>query len=244
MNKSIKRIFGLLLHFSRGEQLGMVVLFVLVLAINFAPKMFSSAASEEDFRYIAIMQRIDSLMADEKQTPLYPTTPQSSTKKNTHTKPAAKNSNASNLQKPYTPFTRTHQSMPVVDLNTADTAALRLVRGIGGYYAKKIVYYRERLGGYVHIQQLLDISGVDSDRIAQWAKQLTLDTSKIITINLAAADKKTLSQHPYIGRLAADGIIYFRKMQGEQACTLSALVENNILTEDVAERLTPYVMNR
>jgi len=243
MNKSIKRFFGLLLHFSRNAQLGMAGLFVLVLATIFIPKMFSHAAPEEDLQYLAIMHRIDSLLGDEKQTPSDPP-PQSSAKRNTYTTPAAKNSNASNLQKPYTPFTKEHQSVPVVELNTADTAALQIVRGIGAYYAKQIVDYRKKLGGYAHIQQLLDIRNVDSARVAQWAKQLTVDASKIVKIDLAVADKQTLRKHPYIGDYAARGIIYFRETQGEQACTLSALVENNILTDDVAERLLPYVIDR
>ena len=44
-----------------------------------------------------------------------------------------------------------------IALNTADTAQLRHVPGIGPYFARKIVEYRQRLGGYYRVQQLLEI---------------------------------------------------------------------------------------
>ena len=46
------------------------------------------------------------------------------------------------------------------NLNTADSAALVQLYGIGGYYARKILRYREVLGGsFVDIRQLLEIEG-------------------------------------------------------------------------------------
>ena len=44
-----------------------------------------------------------------------------------------------------------------VELNTADSAMLDAVRGIGPYYAKKILRYRELLGGYYSVEQLKEI---------------------------------------------------------------------------------------
>ena len=44
-----------------------------------------------------------------------------------------------------------------VVLNTADTTALKTIPGIGPYFARKIVQYGERLGGYVNIDQLDEI---------------------------------------------------------------------------------------
>lgn len=46
-----------------------------------------------------------------------------------------------------------------IALNTADTTMLRKVPGIGSYYAHRIVSYRERLGGFVDVEQLREIEG-------------------------------------------------------------------------------------
>jgi DNA uptake protein ComE-like DNA-binding protein len=222
----IKKFFSIFLRFSRNEQLGLVLLFALVLAVIFAPRLFPPAAAT-DFHYNALVRRIDSLSvpADSFSSP------------STHTT-AARQTRAA--PQTYKPFTRENLSKPVVELNTADTAALRVVRGIGAYFARSIVDYRERLGGYAHIQQLLDLRGIDPERLAQWMPQLTLDVSKIVKIDLATADEQTLRQHPYIGYYAARGIVHFRTTQGAPACTLHALTENNILNEDAAQRLRPY----
>ncbi|MDR3185183.1 MAG: helix-hairpin-helix domain-containing protein [Prevotellaceae bacterium] len=224
----MRSFFTIFLRFSRNEQLGLVVLFTLVLAVIFAPMLFSSAAATT-FHYDVLVRRIDSLTVVAGQPSPPPRTTASSPPRTTATPPQT-----------YTPFKRESRSMPIVDLNSADTNTLRLVRGIGAYFARSIVKYREQLGGYAHIQQLLDIRNVDPDRLAQWMPQLTLDTAKIVKIDLATADEQTLRQHPYIGYYAARGIVHFRTTQGAQACTLRALVENNILNSDVAGRLMPY----
>ncbi len=56
------------------------------------------------------------------------------------------------------------QSKPL-QLNTADTSDLIALPGIGPYYAKKIIQYREKLGGFASKDQLLDIYGIDRERL-------------------------------------------------------------------------------
>jgi DNA uptake protein ComE-like DNA-binding protein len=233
----MKKFLITFLRFSRNEQLGLVLLFVLVLAVLFVPQFFSPPTANA-FHYEHIIRRIDSLTLLSDPSP-NPSSHAAATRQ-TRTPLAPKTTNALSAQQTYTPFTRDNLSKPIIDLNTADTTTLRLVRGIGAYFARSIVTYRERLGGYAHIQQLLDLYGVDSERLAQWIPQLSLDTTKITKINLATADEQTLQQHPYIGYYAACGIVHFRTTQGAQACTLHALRENNILNEEATQRLTPY----
>lgn len=46
-----------------------------------------------------------------------------------------------------------------ININTADTAQLMTVPGIGSYYARQIVRKRARLGGFASPKQLLEIEG-------------------------------------------------------------------------------------
>jgi DNA uptake protein ComE-like DNA-binding protein len=233
----MKNFFLIFLRFSRNEQLGLALLFVLTLTVIFAPRLFPPAAATT-FHYDTIARRIDSLtvVADAP----FPSSSYTTATRQTGTSYLSKSANMPSAPKTYTPFKRENRSMPVVDLNSADTNALRLVRGIGAYFARAIVNYREQLGGYAHIQQLLDLRNIDPERLSQWMPQFTLDTTKIIKIDLATADEQTLRRHPYIGYYAARGIVHFRTIQEAQACTLRALVENNILNEDAAQRLRSY----
>ena len=54
--------------------------------------------------------------------------------------------------------------IPKVDINRADSAALDALPGIGPYFAAKILEYREELGGYTSIEQLMDIKYFDREK--------------------------------------------------------------------------------
>ena len=66
-----------------------------------------------------------------------------------------------------------------LELNGADSAALVSLRGIGPWYARKILDYRDRLGGFVAPEQLLEIDGIDAERYAGFADGITVDPSRI-----------------------------------------------------------------
>ncbi len=128
----------------------------------------------------------------------------------------------------------------VVELNAADTTELQKVRGIGSYTALQIVKYRGQLGGFVSVNQLREIRSMTEERFEQIAPQITVDNTLIQPIDLQAADERTLKAHPYIGAYDARGIIRFRTHQGGEACTIDALIRNNILKADKAEKLRAY----
>lgn len=129
----------------------------------------------------------------------------------------------------------------IVELNGADSAALVRLYGIGPYYAVKIIEYRERLGGFHSVRQLMEIGGIDSARFEGFSKNVAVDPLKIKGFRLDTAGKSFLITHPYIGAYTARGIILLREKLGKSACTLENLVKEKILSADVAERLWPYV---
>lgn len=83
----------------------------------------------------------------------------------------------------------------VINLNQADTTLLKMIPGIGSYYAGKIVKYRERLGGFISTHQLTDIEGLPAG-IARWF-EVTPDAHPVQT-HINRADFKTLVRHPYL----------------------------------------------
>lgn len=54
--------------------------------------------------------------------------------------------------------------IPSIDINAADSAMLDQLPGIGPYYVKKILDYREELGRFSRIEELLEIEGFGDER--------------------------------------------------------------------------------
>lgn len=69
----------------------------------------------------------------------------------------------------------------VVNLNDADTTTLMLIHGIGPTFASRIVRYRDRLGGFTHKEQLLEVYGFTPELLNHIAPscRLTPTTSAI-----------------------------------------------------------------
>ena len=129
----------------------------------------------------------------------------------------------------------------MVELNEADSATLVTLYGIGPFYAKKIIRYRERLGGFHTPHQLMEIPGIDSARFGGVVRRVTADPLKIKRFRLDSAGKHFLINHPYIGAYAARGIILMREKLGKESCTLENLVKERVISNKNAERLWPYM---
>lgn len=124
----------------------------------------------------------------------------------------------------------------VVDLNSTDTTELKRVPGIGSYYAKRIVDYRERLGGYVNVDQLLEINRLP-DTLRVW---FCVRDSIVRKIKLNSASFSQLLSHPYLNYEQVKVIVNRREKKGElkNPAQLSLYEE---FTERDMERLMPYL---
>lgn len=67
----------------------------------------------------------------------------------------------------------------VVELNSADTTALKMVPGIGSVFAKRIIKYRDLLGGFYSVEQLGEVYGIDEDRYEAMKSWFSVDPSVI-----------------------------------------------------------------
>lgn len=127
--------------------------------------------------------------------------------------------------------------IPKLDLNSADSEALLALRGIGPYYASKILSYRRRLGGsFTSLDQLLEIDGFDRGRLDGFRNDVELRRAPS-GFDIWTATQAQLEAHPYIGAYAAKGIIRFKRTVDTLSWTLTALVDAGILSPDKAARL-------
>ena len=122
-------------------------------------------------------------------------------------------------------------------LNRADTTQLRTVPGIGSYFARKIVEYRERLGGYYCVQQLLEIEDFPETAVSFF---IIPDGTEFRKMNLNRLNLNELKKHPYINFYMARAIVDYRRLHGH----IESLQQLKLLpdfTPEAIEHLEPYV---
>ncbi len=103
----------------------------------------------------------------------------------------------------------------IVDLNAADTIELKQLKGIGTVFARRIVSYREKLGGYFDKSQLLEVFGMDTARLAQISPYIEVDLQKIKQLHLNKAGYKELLAHPYLENYIVKAIFEYKDKVGK-----------------------------
>lgn len=100
----------------------------------------------------------------------------------------------------YSSFPKTTKFPPgtVLELNTVDTTALKKVPGIGSVFAKRIIKYRDLLGGFYSIEQLREVYGIDKERYKTIHSWFTVNASLIDSLQINLLSIKELASHPYI----------------------------------------------
>ena len=123
-----------------------------------------------------------------------------------------------------------------VVLNTADTTALKMVPGIGPYFARKVMEYGQRLGGYVSVDQLDEIEGFPLD-----AKDyLVIEHATPRRLNVNTLSLNELRRHPYLNFYQAKAITDYRRLHGPLR-SLSDLRLSKDFPPEAIKRLEPYV---
>ena len=130
---------------------------------------------------------------------------------------------------------------PPFDLNIADSAALESVYGIGGVLARRIVQFRDKLGGFVSFEQLREVYHLDSLAIVQLRKRSFIAPNfqpKKIAVNLASVIE--LGRHPYIKFKLANALVTYRLQHGNFRHP-EDLLQVALMKPENLQRLLPYL---
>ncbi|MEI6696245.1 MAG: helix-hairpin-helix domain-containing protein [Bacteroidota bacterium] len=128
----------------------------------------------------------------------------------------------------------------IVEINAADTNDLQEVKGIGPSFARRIANYRERLGGFVKKEQLLEVFGMDSVRYEQIKASFTINTDHILKININKASIQDLKKHPYFDYYLAKSIVMYRSKNGDYQSVID-IKKANLIYDDFYNRVSPYL---
>ena len=127
----------------------------------------------------------------------------------------------------------------LIDLNSADSVTLVGVAGIGSRTATDILLYRQRLGGYYSVAQLLDLRVVTKENYELMKEEFWCDSCKIRKIDINFAPPKELAEHPYITTPRLRKILITRQTKGGWK-GLEDFLNDDIFEKEEVERLAPY----
>lgn len=188
------------LTFNYAERRGIMVLVILILTVEgvsvFLPQVISKETTDfsdlkEDIRQFEIaLAQPDTLpgKADKKKQQKQYHYPNNTYKKAAPAKPPM-----------------------IVEINTADSAKLVGLYGIGAVFADRILKYRGLLGGFYTKEQLLEVYGMDSTRYDQLKDQIKVSQDLIVKIPVNNAEFKTLLRHPYLDYETVKSIVNYRQ---------------------------------
>lgn len=131
-------------------------------------------------------------------------------------------------------------SATIIELNSVDSLGLIQLKGIGKVLSSRIIKYRNLLGGYIEVDQLNEVYGIDSTLLSILRPYIVVDSSKIMKLDLNKASYSDLLRHPYITRDQTDQIFKYREFSGLFKAT-GELIINKIFTIDDYNRLKPYI---
>jgi DNA uptake protein ComE-like DNA-binding protein len=105
-------------------------------------------------------------------------------------------------------------SIQSVDINVADTSQYISLPGIGSKLSKRIIAFREKLGGFYSIDQVGETYLLPDFTFQKIKKYLVLNSKAIKKLNITSASVDELKSHPYIRYNMANVIFQYRKQHG------------------------------
>jgi DNA uptake protein ComE-like DNA-binding protein len=137
------------------------------------------------------------------------------------------------------PFTK--KAPAIVDINTADSAQLVALPMIGPGFSRKILKFRNALGGFYKTEQLKEVYGMNDSTYAAIKDRIKVSIENIRKLNVNSSDVNELKKHPYISYAIASAIVNYRLKHGlyKEAKDLKA---TGTINDVLLEKLTPYVV--
>lgn len=128
----------------------------------------------------------------------------------------------------------------VLEINSADTSEWMLLKGIGPVLSRRIVAYRNKLGGFITPDQLMEVYGISPLLIDNIKPYLTVDSLKLSKLDINRASIRQLRDHPYMGFYKAQALIEERRKRGRFNCA-TELLELPLFNDSGWEKLKHYL---
>ena len=144
------------------------------------------------------------------------------------------------LRKDSLPRWKEENKDTILNLRTADTVELKMIHGIGSYRARQIVRYREQLGGFVSVEQVLEAKGMENVDADSLLAHFWIDSVKIEAMNVNSVGVQRLSRHPYL-RFEQAQAIYELRRKKIRLDSIQQLQQIECIPAETLEKIAPYL---
>ena len=151
-------------------------------------------------------------------------------------KPAYTNSYTAYEKKPYE-----KKAVVTVDINVGDSAAFDALPGIGGGYSRRIINFRNRLGGFYKVEQIAETFGLPDSVFQKIKPLLKISGNDVKKLNINTAKEDELKAHPYIRWQLAKIITEYKKQHGDFK-TVQDLKKIMSIDEETYNKISPYLI--
>jgi competence ComEA-like helix-hairpin-helix protein len=141
---------------------------------------------------------------------------------------------------PETPNYSKKFSSPLVDINIADTSAFIALPGIGSKLSKRIILFREKLGGFYSVDQIAETYNLPDSTFEKIKKFFVLNSKAIKKININLATAEELRAHPYISYSIANAMVQYRQQHGNFK-ELNDIRKIMLISDEFYNKISPYL---
>lgn len=134
---------------------------------------------------------------------------------------------------------RRNENREIIELNSTNTAELIELPGIGSKTALRIIRFRDALGGFISVNQVLETRGTDSTALKKLLPGFKIDLSQVRKININSCSEEELAKHPYASVREAKLICAYRKQRGNISAEDLYLIKT--LSPERLQKLIPYL---
>jgi competence protein ComEA len=129
----------------------------------------------------------------------------------------------------------------LISINEADSVVWEQLPGIGPVLAKRIVQFREKLGGFYRIEQVSETFGLADSTFQKIKERLKIaDPVLIRKININTFTKEQLQQHPYIRFKIGSAIAAYRDQHGDYK-SIDDLKKIMLIDDVLFNKIAPYL---
>ena len=137
-------------------------------------------------------------------------------------------------------FKKQAKQINLINLNTADTTEFMKIYGIGAFYAKQIIRYREKLGGYLTKEQLFEVWKMTPEAYEKIKDHVFISEKDVKRININSVTIEELKVHPYLKWNQANSIVKMR-IQRNGFKNIEEIKESVLIDSETYEKLFPYL---
>ena len=127
----------------------------------------------------------------------------------------------------------------LVDLNTADSVTILTLYGIGPSFARRIIKYRNLLGGFYDKSQLLEVYGFDQGKLEKIEDFCEVSSTGIKRVNINSIRVDELKKHPYLDYYTAKAIVDQRIILGRYS-SIQQIKSIPLIHEELFNKIQHY----